>query len=64
MVRPKSSVERERVNLTLDKKIMNMLREYSETTGIAYNRIIEQAVKEWMAKNPIEELPLFKNREG
>ena len=44
--KPKKRVERESFNTTLDKSLLDLLRDLSEETGIPMNRLIENALRE------------------
>lgn len=53
--RPKNKTERKVINTSLDLKIIDVLRQYSEETGIPMNRLIENAVREKYGTNQGEE---------
>jgi len=44
--RSKKRVERESFNTTLDKTLLELLRDLSDDTGIPMNRLIENAIRE------------------
>jgi hypothetical protein len=43
-------VNRERVNLTIDNKVIANMRKYSEQTGIAMGRMVDKAIMERYGK--------------
>jgi post-segregation antitoxin (ccd killing protein) len=44
--RPKSKIRRERINTTIDKKLLELVRDMSVDTGIPINRLIENALRD------------------
>jgi len=46
MARPKSKIRRETVNTTIDRKLIELVRDISEKTGIPINRLIENALRD------------------
>lgn len=50
MARPKSKIERDKFNTSLDKRLVEWLREENESSGIPINRIVENALWEYISK--------------
>jgi len=50
--RPKSKIRREIINTTLDKKLLELVRDMSVDTGIPMNRLIENALRDKYEKKP------------
>ena len=46
MARPKSNIRRETINTTIDKKLIELVRDMSVDTGIPINRLIENALRD------------------
>jgi post-segregation antitoxin (ccd killing protein) len=46
MARPKSKIRRETINTTIDKKLIELVRDISVDTGIPINRLIENALRD------------------
>jgi len=44
--RPKSKIRREIINTTIDKKLLELVRDMSVDTGIPMNRLIENALRD------------------
>jgi post-segregation antitoxin (ccd killing protein) len=44
--RPKKRIERESFNTTIDKSLLELLRDLSDESGIPMNRLIENALRE------------------
>ena len=44
--RPKSKIRRETINTTIDKKLLELIRDMSVDTGIPMNRLIENALRD------------------
>ncbi len=44
--RPKSKIRRETINTTIDKKLLELVRDMSVDTGIPMNRLIENALRD------------------
>ena len=50
MGRPKSKIRRETINTTIDKKLLELVRDMSVDTGIPMNRLIENALRDQYEK--------------
>jgi hypothetical protein len=50
--RPKSKIRREIINTTIDKKLLELVRDMSVDTGIPMNRLIENALRDQYEKKP------------
>jgi len=50
--RPKSKIRREIINTTIDKKLLELVRDMSVDTGIPMNRLIENALRDKYEKKP------------
>jgi len=50
--RPKSTIRRETINTTIDKKLLELVRDMSVDTGIPMNRLIENALRDQYEKKP------------
>ena len=50
--RPKSKIRRETINTTIDKKLIELVRDISVNTGIPINRLIENALRDKYEKKP------------
>ena len=50
--RPKSKIRREIINTTMDKKLLELVRDMSVDTGIPMNRLIENALRDKYEKKP------------
>ena len=48
--RPKSKIRRETINTTIDKKLLELVRDMSVDTGIPMNRLIENALRDQYEK--------------
>ena len=48
--RPKSKTRRETINTTIDKKLLELVRDMSVDTGIPMNRLIENALRDQYEK--------------
>ncbi len=48
--RPKSKIRRETINTTIDKKLLELIRDMSVDTGIPMNRLIENALRDQYEK--------------
>jgi hypothetical protein len=46
MPRPKNKIRRDTINTTIDKKLLKIVRDISEDTGIPINRLIENALRD------------------
>jgi Ribbon-helix-helix domain len=46
MARPKNKIRRETINTTIDMKLLKIVRDISEDTGIPINRLIENALRD------------------
>lgn len=51
MARPRSVIERKSINTTIEKELLNLLKELNIKTGIPINRLIEDAIKDKYLKN-------------
>jgi post-segregation antitoxin (ccd killing protein) len=50
--RPKSKIRRETINTTIDKKLLELVRDMSVDIGIPINRLIENALRDKCEKKP------------
>jgi len=50
MGRPKNKIRRERINTTIDKKLLELVRDMFVDTGIPMNRLIENALRDLYEK--------------
>lgn len=50
MARPKSTIERKSINTTIDKELLDILKELNIKTGIPINRLIEDAIRDKYSK--------------
>ena len=48
--RPKSKIRRETINTTIDKKLLELVRDMPVDTGIPMNRLIENALRDQYEK--------------
>jgi post-segregation antitoxin (ccd killing protein) len=52
MGRPKNKIRRGTINTTIDKKLLELVRDMSVDTGIPMNRLIENALRDQYEKKP------------
>lgn len=46
MARPKSKIERKVINTRIEKRLLDIIKDKSEETGVPMNRLIEDAIRE------------------
>ncbi len=56
MGRPKNEILKKTINMKIDLKIVDLLKEVSKQTGIPQNRLVENAVRNTYSKNKTEKI--------